>query len=58
MVAGIVAVSCGAKAKVRSQLGTLKVLIAETKPLEEMPALHALSESGTITGKLVATINP
>lgn len=37
---------------------TLQVLIADSKPLEEMAALHALSESGVVTGKLVATIDP
>ena len=35
---------------------TLRVLVAETKPLAEMAALHALSESGSVTGKLVATV--
>lgn len=35
----------------------LKVLVAASKPLAEMSALHALSESGSTTGKLVATID-
>ncbi|MFT5289927.1 MAG: NADPH:quinone reductase-like Zn-dependent oxidoreductase [Planctomycetota bacterium] len=36
---------------------TLKVIIAGSRPLAEMAALHALSESSTVTGKLIATIN-
>ena len=36
--------------------GTLRVLLADAKPLEEMAALHELSESGKVTGKLVATV--
>lgn len=36
--------------------GTLKVLIADTKPLEEIAALMELSLSGKVTGKLVATV--
>ena len=36
--------------------GSLQVLLAEEKPLEEMDALHALSESGAVTGKLVAIL--
>lgn len=36
---------------------TLKVLVAETKPLEQVADLLALSESGTVTGKLVATLD-
>ena len=34
----------------------LKVLVADSKPLAEMAALHALSEFGSTTGKLVATV--
>lgn len=36
---------------------TLKVIIADSKPLEEMAALHELSESGAMTGKLIATVD-
>lgn len=38
------------------EAGTLKVLIAESKPWTELGALHQLSEAGSATGKLVATI--
>ena len=38
------------------EAGTLKVMVDASKPLAEMSALHALSESGAATGKLVATI--
>lgn len=38
------------------QAGQLKVLIADSQPLEEMASLHALSESGKVTGKLIATL--
>jgi len=38
------------------EAGTLRVILADAKPLEEMDALHALSESGAVTGKLVATL--
>lgn len=37
---------------------TLKVLVADTKPLDQVAELLALSESGTVTGKLVATLEP
>ena len=36
---------------------TLQVVIATTKPLEEMEALHALGEAGRTSGKLVATVD-
>ncbi len=36
--------------------GTLKVLIAGSKPWTELGALHKLSEAGSTTGKPVATI--
>ena len=36
--------------------GSLRVLVADVQPFEKMAALHALSESGTVTGKLVATL--
>lgn len=38
------------------QEGKLKVLIADSKPLSEVAALHELSESGATTGKLIATL--
>lgn len=34
----------------------LNVLLADEKPLEQMNELHALSESGAVTGKLVAIL--
>ncbi len=36
--------------------GSLKVLVAESKPWTEMEELHTLSLSGATTGKLIATI--
>ena len=37
--------------------GLLKVPIAETRPLDDVAQLHDLGESGSITGRLVATVD-
>ena len=36
--------------------GLVKVPIAETRPLDQVAQLHDLGESGTVTGRLVATL--
>ena len=36
--------------------GLLKVPIAETRPLDQIAELHDIGESGTVTGRLVATV--
>ena len=36
--------------------GLLKVSLAETRPLDEIGALHAIGEAGDTTGRLVATV--
>jgi len=35
---------------------SLRVFIADSQPLAEMAALHVISESSSVTGKLVATL--
>ena len=37
--------------------GTLRITLAETRPLAEMADLHAVGEAGRTVGKLVATID-
>lgn len=37
--------------------GSLKVIISETRPLDQMADLHAIGEAGGPIGKLVATVN-
>lgn len=39
------------------EAGSLRVLIAETRPFESLAELHQLGERGGTTGKLVATIS-
>ena len=38
------------------EYGLLRVAIAETRPLDEVGALHVIGEAGSTTGRLVATV--
>lgn len=39
------------------EAGTLRVIVGDTRPLEQMAELHAIGEAGGPMGKLVAVVS-